>query len=295
MQRLIIAALLLVSLAIAACGGDGGGNGDGTPQPDGSLQPLPGNTELVVGQNRFAFGLVDSTNRPIQQAAGTSVHIAFLLGDELQHEQEAGFIWAIEDVTGFWTAMVDFTQAGTWSASVTATQNGEESDVDFTFPVVERGLAPQIGDPAPPAENLTLDTASLTRISTDPEPDPTLYELTVAQALDANEPFVVVFATPAFCQTRFCGPVLDNVKAVLPEFADSVNFIHIEPFDLTDEGEIVADEQGAFVPAPPTTEWNLQSEPWVFIVDADGRIAMRFEGAASAEELRQAIGDVVSG
>ena len=295
MQRLIIAALLLLSLAIAACGGDNGGNGDGTPQPDGSLQPLPGNTELVVGQNRFAFGLVDSTNHPIQQAAGTSVHIAFLLDGEPQHEQDADFVWAIEDVTGFWTAMVDFTQPGLWSASVTATQDGEESDVDFTFQVFERALAPQIGDPAPPAENLTLDTAGLTRISTDPEPDPTLYEMTVTQALDANEPFVVVFATPAFCQTRFCGPVLDNVKAVLPEFSDSVNFIHIEPFDLTEEGEIVADEQGAFVPAPPTIEWNLQSEPWVFIIDADGRIAMRFEGAASAEELRQAIGAVVSG
>ncbi|MEX2158386.1 MAG: hypothetical protein WEB04_03200 [Dehalococcoidia bacterium] len=293
MQRFTIAALLLASLTIAACGGSGG-DGNGTPEAEGSIRPLPGNTELVVGQNRFAFGLVDATNHPIQQTAGTSVHIAFLLDEEPQHEQDADFIWAIPDVTGFWTAMVDFTEAGTWAARVTATQDGKESEVDFSFPVTPDGIAPTIGDPAPAAENLTLDTASITRMSTDEHPEPALYEMTITQALDADKPFVVIFATPAFCQTRFCGPVLDNIKAVLPDFSDNVNFIHIEPFELTEEGEIVADDQGAFVPAAPTNLWKLQTEPWVFIVDGNGEIAMRFEGAASVEELRLAIGAVAT-
>lgn len=291
MQRFIIAALLLASLAIAACGGGSGG----TPEPENSLRPLQANTEFVVGQNRFAFGLADATNHPLLEAPGTTVHIAFLLDGQTKYEQDAAFIWAIPDITGFWTAMVDFTQAGTWAAKVTATQNGKEASVDFSFPVTPDGIVPTIGDAAPPAENLTLDTAGMKRISTDEHPDPALYEMTITQALAAHKPFVVIFATPAFCQTRFCGPVLDNVKAVLPDFADNVNFIHIEPFELTDEGEIVADDQGLFVPAAPTNLWKLQTEPWVFIVDSDGKIAMRFEGAASVEELRQAIGAVATG
>jgi glutathione peroxidase-family protein len=41
--------------------------------------------------------------------------------------------------------------------------------------------------------------------------------------------------------------------------------------------------------AQPTTDWNLQTEPWVFVVGADGKVTDRFEGSASPAELRQAI------
>ena len=41
--------------------------------------------------------------------------------------------------------------------------------------------------------------------------------------------------------------------------------------------------------APTTLEWNLQTEPWVYILDADGIISARIEGAASPEELTAAI------
>jgi len=53
-----------------------------------------------------------------------------------------------------------------------------------------------------------------------------------------------------------------------------------EPPDPEDDAPAVAEA---------TTEWQLQTEPWTFIVDAEGRIAARFEGVASAEELRDAI------
>jgi hypothetical protein len=126
-------------------------------------------------------------------------------------------------------------------------------------------------------------------VTTDENPDPALYELTVTEALGAGKPLLVIFATPAYCQTRFCGPVLDNVKAVREEFADAVNFIHIEPFELDDEGQLVTSETGVPVAAQPTLDWRLQTEPWVFIIDAQRRIAARFEGAASVEELRAAL------
>jgi hypothetical protein len=113
--------------------------------------------------------------------------------------------------------------------------------------------------------------------------------MTVTQALAAHKPFVVVFATPAFCQSRLCGPELDNVKAIQPDFAGRVNFIHIEPYDLDQSGSLVTAPDGGPKTAQSTIDWNLLSEPWVFIVGADGKISDRFEGSASPDELRQAI------
>lgn len=290
MQRFLILAVLLLAIVAASCGGGKGGSAKGTPQAAHNYNPIPGNSELVVGPNRFAFGLIDPTNHPVLEAAGTSVHMQFLLGTHVEYEADAQFTWAIPDVTGFWTVQVTFDQAGDWIAQAIVTQNGETSPVKFYFTVTQTGIVPNVGDHAPATDNLTLvSEPNIKRVTTDPEPDTALYEMTVAQALDAGKPFVVVFATPAFCQTRFCGPVLDNVKAVRQQFAEQVNFIHIEPYDLTDEGALVTDADNLPVPAQPTNDWRLQSEPWVFIVGADGLIRQRFEGAASPAELSQAI------
>ncbi|MEX0786165.1 MAG: hypothetical protein WD939_05970 [Dehalococcoidia bacterium] len=301
MRRFLILVTLISALSLAAaCGGDDNGNGDPgdeTPAPTQStgIQPIPGNSELVVGPNRFAFALIDEENSPIHQTAGAGVHLRFFFGEELRHEQDAGFTWAIEDVTGFWTANVEFDLAGQWTAEADVARDGATDTVTFTFRVLEEGLAPMIGARPPASDNLTLASEpNILRVSTDPEPDEVFYKETIAEALDAGRPFVVAFATPAFCETRFCGPVLDNVKAVQPEFADQVGFIHIEPFELDDEGQLVTTprEGGGVdrVPVQAVLDWNLQSEPWIFVVGADGTIAARFEGAASVEELREAIG-----
>jgi len=105
------------------------------------------------------------------------------------------------------------------------------------------------------------------------------------QALRDKAPFVVVFATPKFCQSRACGPVVDVVDEMRREFASrGVRFIHVEVYEDNDP------QKGL---NPWMKEWNLQTEPWVFVVGADGRIKAKFEGSASADELRAAIEPVV--
>ncbi|OGO52632.1 MAG: hypothetical protein A2148_06970 [Chloroflexi bacterium RBG_16_68_14] len=287
MRRLVILAAL--GLVAAACGG---GGDDGTlTLEEGGITPIPGNSELVVGPNRFALALIDVDNRPILEEPGTSVLLRFFFEDELKFEQDASFTWAIPDANGFFAASVDFDQAGQWQVEPVLTRDGEETGVRrFTFPVREESQYPDIGDPAPPSANLTLkEEPNIRRLSTDEEPEPALYQMTVAEALQAGKPLVVVFATPAFCQTRFCGPVVDNVEAMWQEYGDQGNFIHIEPFELDAEGQLAAGAQGGPVVSAPMLEWQLQTEPWVFVVDADGRIAARFEGTASPDEIRDAI------
>ena len=295
MSRLLALATILtaISFVAIACSGNGGDNNGA------GIVSSPGNSELVVGPNRFAFALADENNEPIHATDGVSVSLRFFFEDELKSEQEAGFTWAIQDVTGFFIVNVDFDQPGTWRAEATVLRDGSETLVEFPFPVVERGATPIIGDQAPATDNLTLSQGTnILRISTDQEPDLSYYELTIAEALASDRPFVVVFATPAFCATRFCGPVVDNVKEVSPAYAGRVDFIHIEPFELDEEGLLVTVEgpTGGMdrVPVQAVLDWNLQTEPWIFIVDGSGMIVNRFEGSASPEELRDAIEALLS-
>ena len=95
---------------------------------------------------------------------------------------------------------------------------------------------------------------------------------------------MVVFSTPLFCVTRMCGPVTDVAAELHGLYHGQVNFIHIEPWDLA-----IARSEGKLEPTQITLEWNLPTEPWVFLINQEGRVAARFEGLVSSEELEGAI------
>ena len=115
-----------------------------------------------------------------------------------------------------------------------------------------------------------------------------MYESSIGDAVTSGSASVIVFATPAFCASRACGPLLDQVKALRPQYQD-VEFVHVEIYE---DLQVESVEELTAVPA--TEEWGLPSEPWVFVVDSAGVVSAAFEGAASDEELTAAI-DVVAG
>jgi hypothetical protein len=282
--------VLAVGLIAVACGGSGDGDGS-SEGPD--IFPAPGNSELVVGPNRFAFALNDEDGTPLLEK---DVQIQLFYGEELKSEQPAGFTWAIPDSVGFYVVNVDFDQAGQWTAEVALTQDdGSESMVTFTFPVVEDSAFPNIGDPAPASDSPTLATEpNILKLSTDDDPDLSFYQTSIADALTEGKPAVIVFATPAFCTTQFCGPVLDNVKEVSTQYVDQVTFIHVEPYELDDEGTLVSAEGGGPTPTATVAEWGLPTEPWVYVIDAGGVVSKRFEGSAGPDELTAAIEEAIS-
>jgi hypothetical protein len=129
----------------------------------------------------------------------------------------------------------------------------------------------------------------LTDISSSESPLPALYELTVAEALDAGIPFLVTFSTPAFCQSRLCGPVLEEVIEVMPEYQGRIAFMHIEPYELeTLRGG------GGFALVSAAVQWGLPSEPWIFVVGSSGLVEAKFEAIVTAPELRVALDAVGS-
>jgi hypothetical protein len=146
-----------------------------------------------------------------------------------------------------------------------------------------RSYSKEVGAPAPASRTPTLATTGgrLAPLTTSPHPDRHLYTTSVASALAAHEPFVVTFATPKFCTSRTCGPVVDVVSRVRRDMSSTpVRFIHVE---------VYKDNNPAEGYNRWMREWGLESEPWVFLVGADGRIKAKFEGSVSVGELRSAV------
>ena len=95
--------------------------------------------------------------------------------------------------------------------------------------------------------------------------------------------------TPLFCQSRFCAPMMDSVVHPLyEEFSDRVQFVHVEPFVLSEA------RAGRLVPVPLMAEWRLLTEPWIFVADASGAVVAKFEGVATVEELRETLASVLA-
>jgi hypothetical protein len=144
---------------------------------------------------------------------------------------------------------------------------------------------PDVGDPAVASDTPTLASTGgdLTALTTRRPPDESLLRYSVADSLEAKAPFIVTFATPKFCSSRVCGPVVDVVEEVSRRFeGENVRFIHVEVFEDNDP----ANGFNRWM-----QEWKLPTEPWTFVVGADGKIKARYEGTVSVLELEQAVRD----
>ncbi len=270
-----VTALLGLALAVSACGG---GADPTFPDDAGAIRV---SSDLGLGRERllFAVGAADGTRLGGPEAEVT-VEV-FTEGSQEFQRAEAIWTWIVPDAIGLYRVEFEFGTPGIWAAVVIPAE-GEALD-PLLFQVNAQPFAPALGSPAPAAPTPTLDDLPIEELTTDPEPDLDFYRISLEEALASGRPTVLVFSTPAYCQTAACGPVLDNVKGVAPDHPD-VNFIHVEVYTgLTDPD--FAPDVDHLAPAV-TEEWySLPSEPWVFVIDADGTIVGRFEGVLDPSEL----------
>lgn len=195
------------------------------------------------------------------------------------------WVWAIPDVRGFHVADVDLPSAGLWE--VVLDPEGAPATPPTPFGVQESSPVPNIGEQAVPAATRTHPEHPLEEISSDSDPDPRLHELSLDEALSNGRPTVVGFATPAFCTSASCGPTLDVMRTVMDRFPE-VNWIHVEIYENLDAA--AAGEELETVAA--VEAWGLPSEPWVFVIDSNGVITARYEGAVGGDELTAALENV---
>lgn len=273
------AVVLLLGVLLAGCGGE-----DIFPQ--GSITVIA-NSDIGVGQSRIQIAVVGPTGDRLG-SPDTPIEVEIQPADESLDSQtyDAQWMWLIPDVSGLYRIDADISKPGVWRLAVIPDSGDPLPNTGFE--ARQPTLAPDLGEPAPVAPIDTLATKPLEDLTTDPEPDPDFYRLTMEEAFTSGRKTVVVFATPAFCQTAICGPALDTVKSVKPEFP-GVNFMHVEVYtDINAPGFTPGPE--FLAPALGSDYWNLPTEPWVFVVDETGRVSARFEGAVTPDDIRSALG-----
>ena len=265
----------------------------GAPTKTPTLIPVLVSNNVTCGQGRLMFLYLDASNR-VASAPDRTAKVSFYnLGRDpgkVVTSADGAFVWTIEGERGMYALAVDLPEAGLWGAEFTTQAPGSPAEtVRLTFPVSASTPTVRVGEKAPASRNPTLADVGgdARKISTDQNPDPAFYTTSVADALAAKKPFIVVFATPKFCKTAQCGPTLEHFKPIAAAHPE-VTFINIEPYQLHDvDGQLqpVLSATNDLQATDITDDWGLLSEPWIFAVDRDGIVRGSYEVTISDAEL----------
>jgi hypothetical protein len=266
--------------------------------PEESLVLAPSMSVIESGEkSRVGFGLFDASQRQVTEAEAALYFEPVKGGGPVrgpyparyeslevkpQFESE-GTASDPEAATVVYVADVPFKEPGRYQAMgvvstgegiVAATSVGPPMTVSKDSPVPEVGeQAPRVSTPTVASVGGAVEEID-TRVPTAPE----LHDTDFADVA-GKQPAVLLFATPALCASRVCGPVVDVALQVQSEHED-VEFIHMEIYEDNELDKGFREQVRA---------WDLPTEPWVFTVGADGEVAARIEGAFSAGELERAV------
>jgi hypothetical protein len=298
------AGALGLSAVLAACGGNQGSKGAQPAAPAGSLAALAAGAEqlsllgaqssLEVGRQLFTFGLSTPDNRLV---VGGTPRLWAALDDtgkalgpfpvrsyQLGAYDQTGDKSPRTELTSFFAAEVSLPQAGNWQVLAVIDLNGQRAAGKGGVPVVARALA-QTGTRARSVPSpVATGEAALTKICTR-NPPCRLHAISLDRALASGRPTVACFATPLLCQSRMCGPVVDEVIVAARDApAGKANFIHVEEFLQPDPSKPNTTRL-----SPTFRAWGFDTEPWTIVIDKAGVIRGRFEGPVTAGQIGQAL------
>ena len=258
---------------------------------EAGLTVVVGTPDLGVGSQRVAFVISDDLG--LVKLPIVSVTAQFQDDAEPGDPVIARYYDFPEGIRGLHVTQLEFDRAGQWILDVSyPLPDGSTGGTSFPVQVAEQTHAPDVGDEAPPSANRTLaDVATVYELSTGAEPDPKLYEQTIAEALQEGRPLVVVFASPGFCTNALCGPQAEVLSILRERYSDEANFIHVDLYENPEE--IRTQGLDIAIETPLLMEWGLETAEWTFIIDADGIVTHRFEAFVAESELEPALIEVI--
>jgi hypothetical protein len=212
-------------------------------------------------------------------ASGPKAEIAFAFGARAKpkgpYSRATLHAKGLPKKRGIYTVEAVFPQAGPWQATVKV----EGQRITHAFQVQDQAQSPTPGTPAPRVPSPTVtDPMGVDPICTRNPPCP-LHQQSLSDVIGGGKPVAVMFATPALCETRYCGPVLDDLLTLVGRFQDRITFVHVEIYTSLEGGTTV----------PAVDAWGLPGEPWLFGVDASGNVVSRLDGAFGHDEQQQLI------
>jgi hypothetical protein len=266
--------------------------------------------QLDPGRDRFGFGLFSVAQKQVSgvpvalylERQGTST----VTGPYAATEQSLAVPPQFDSDTvksdpaaakTFYSAQLRFPKPGVYAVVALARIGGR---LVASSPIGARVLAkdtvPNVGQKAPLISTPTVKSVhgNVASIDTRRPPD-SMHDVNYADAY-GKRPIVLLFATPALCQSRTCAPVTDVTEAVKAAHAGGpIAFIHNEIYkdNTIKPGCLEGTRPPTECYRPQLLAFNLETEPFLFVIDKHGRIAARLEGAFSRDELEAALKPVL--
>ena len=256
---------------------------------------------ILTGDNRWlSFGSVtvrfrylgDGTESPLPSpgpaVAPTTATFLPIPGSPEAPSSESILTLPADGRGVYAVAPITFPAAGFWEVTAAgALRDGSGFEAAAAFTVLDHSGIAAVGDRAPRTVNPVIGTVGIPSIAIDsraagnaPIPDPILHATSIADALDRHHPAVIVFSTPVYCVSRFCGPVTDLVADLAAAYGDRADFIHVEIYRDFQAGLV---NQAALDWLQPETG-DLR-EPWTFLIGADGIIAGSWDTVITRGEI----------
>jgi hypothetical protein len=289
LRRAVPAALAALVFAVAGCGGDGGGSEapeDPVAQVPSGLQekvreardPQPGDFPAAKGKTLQA--LADEIGGGSQMGLASSIFVA---GRENRVafgviDQNAGFLYG---KTALYIARTPGAPAkGPYMARADLV-GGKPVAAPSQIKVITsaQDKIPEVGERAPKVQTDTVASAGGNVEAIDTR-RPTSDMHADFSKVVGKKPVALLFATPQLCQSRVCGPVVDVALQQRAQFGDRVQFIHQEVYADNDPNKGLRE---------PLQQFNLPTEPWLFVVGEDGRITARLEGSFGLDAFERAL------
>jgi hypothetical protein len=305
-----LAVLAAVAFATAACTANA--NDDGVDLDTTFAAGMASSWHYVGEPQRVQVGIRASNQDGIQAVTGGSIDLAFTsMGDggdpvdgpaasaryiPVPGTQPAGEEPGISTgARGVYQADdVVFDRAGIWELAISAPIDGVTQRLTTTFEVFDVSPIPAPGDRAPRTRTLTMDSDvrpgaidSLADAGGEIA-DPELHQVSIADAIGAGQPAVVLFGTPAYCESLMCGPEVQELQRLAAEYPDRAVYIHVEIWKNYDRQVV---NRGA-------ADWLLwerpdgtpeMTEPWLYLIGADGVIVDRWGSLFDTQEVASAI------
>jgi hypothetical protein len=277
------------ALVLAACGGSSSKSGNPSSSATGSggkqgLSAFRMEIEPYVADTpqRFGFILVKN-NGDFASGPATQLAIAPPGGQMGTPVPATLHTDGLPPGRGVYVVEPTLTTPGNWRGTVTIEGHG---DADLAFPVSANPDTPKVGDMgrviASPTTTDPLGVDPLcTRTDDKSNPAPcSFHTQSLDQVIGKGKPVIAMFATPARCQSRYCGPVLDQLIELAPEYGDRIVPVHVEIYKDLTSNDLV----------PATESWlGYSGEPWIFAMDGTGKIIGRLSGAFATDEIRALI------
>ena len=246
------------------------------------------------GDSRMAFGVIGQDGKPVygptavyvaptpgEPAEGPFVAPADVLLTEARYRSKQA---ATEEdpFAAIYAANVDFPKRGQYAVlSATKGADGKFSGATSQVQVstASADVIPSVGDKAPVVQTDTLDSVKGDQAMLDTREPPSDMHANFADVV-GTKPVALLFATPQLCASRVCGPVTDIALQLKAKYGDQMDFIHQEVYVDNDVSKGLRE---------PLRQFNLPSEPWLFIVDTSGKITSRLEGSIGIQQFEDAV------